>query len=191
MFWQPQRTSVISLMCTICIDLYRRSSSAIRRIVGSLIPTIDANFCNACPESFKISPFNDCESPRDAFFRVTLPRWHTGTFVELKLYILPQRHKQLISGIQKTELFPCWAPSAKAFDYIPHLVLTSRSFWKYDCLLKASGFFERQQQSLAETQYSRKFKLKFIRILATHLLYLYFCQFKKKSKKPWTIWSTF
>ena len=35
-------------------------------------------------------------------------------------------------------------------------------------LLKASGFLGRQQQLLAEAQYSRKFKLKFIRILVTH-----------------------
>jgi len=36
-------------------DLYRRSFSAIRRIVGSLTPTIDANFCNNCPGSSEIS----------------------------------------------------------------------------------------------------------------------------------------
>jgi len=59
-------------------DLYRRFSSAIRRIVGSLTPTIDADFRNDCPESSKISAwaFNDCGSPRVAFFRMTLSRWH-------------------------------------------------------------------------------------------------------------------
>jgi len=34
-------------------------------------------------------------------------------------------------------------------------------------LLEALGFFGRQQQSLAEAQYSGKFKLKFVRILVT------------------------
>jgi len=35
----------------------------------------------------RLSPFNDCGNPHGAFFRVTLPRWYTGTFVP---YILPQ-----------------------------------------------------------------------------------------------------
>jgi len=68
-------------------DLYvrcRRSSSTIRRIIGSLTPTIDANFHNDYRNQ-RSNPFNNCGDPRSAFFReeVTLPRWHTGTFVEL------------------------------------------------------------------------------------------------------------
>jgi len=95
----------------------------------------------------------------------------------LKPYILPQR---LISSIQRTELFPLlsaqredlrWSRPSIIFDYIPHLVSTSRPFWEYDCLLEAS-FLGRQQQPLAEAQYSGKFKLKFVRILVTHPVYI-------------------
>jgi len=90
----------------------------------------------------------------------------------------------LISGIQKTELFPLLNAQREGirwlrlFDYTPHLISTSRLFWKYNCLLEASDFL-RCQQSLAEAQYSGKFKLKFVRteILVTHPVYLVNCIF--------------
>ena len=93
----------------------------------------------------------------------------------IKPYILSQCHKRLISGIQKNELFRSWAPNAKAFDARGSSIILrtsiSQSFWEYDYLLEASGFLGRQQQLLAEAQYSEKFKLKFVRILVTHPIY--------------------
>jgi len=70
----------------------------------------------------------------------------------LKPYILPQRHKRLILGIQ-IELFPLLSVQPKGLrwlrliEYTLHLVSTSRPFWKYDCLLETSFS---NQQSLAE-----------------------------------------
>jgi len=72
--------------------------------------------------------------------------------------------------------FRCWAPSAKAFDdrgfsIILRIWFQHRSHLENDYLLKTSGFLGCQQQPLAEAQYSGKFKLKFVRILMTHLEY--------------------
>jgi len=56
----------------------------------------------------RLSSFNNCGGPRDAFFRVTLPRWHTRTF-ELWIvlsYIFCHNVNKLISGIQRIEIFP-------------------------------------------------------------------------------------
>jgi hypothetical protein len=39
--------------------------------------------CDSFPFFKEMYPFDDCVDPRGAFFRVTLPRWHTGTFVGL------------------------------------------------------------------------------------------------------------
>jgi len=47
-------------------------------------------------------------------------------------------------------------------------MLTPRPFWVYDCLLEASGLLNCQEWRLAEEQYRRKFKLKFVQILMTH-----------------------
>jgi len=78
--WQPQRTSVVSLICTICIKGPPRQF----RIVGSLTPTIDANFRNDCPRFIRNQRLSLSTTARIlAFFRVTLPRWHTRTFVRL------------------------------------------------------------------------------------------------------------
>ena len=44
----------------------------------------------------------------------------------------------------------------------------NRDHFENMTLLEASGFLGRQQQSLAEAQYSKKFKLKFVRILVSH-----------------------
>ena len=63
LFWQP-------LADDKCVRFVSKSSSAIRRIVGSLIPTIDANF-RRLPWIIRnqhLNPFNDCGDPRDAFF---------------------------------------------------------------------------------------------------------------------------
>jgi len=100
-------------------DLYRRSSSAfLRRIVGSLTPTIDANFHNDCPGSSEISdPFDHCRGLRGAFFRVTLPRWRTGTFVWLfwsTIFCHVINDWSQIS--KKPSYFRWWSSSAKAFD---------------------------------------------------------------------------
>jgi len=73
--------------CTVH-DLYRRSSSAIRRIASSLTSTIDTNYRNDCP-SFEVSAWVLSTTAgvlavveSGAFFRVTLPRWRTGTYVD-------------------------------------------------------------------------------------------------------------
>ena len=88
---------------------------AFRRIVGSLTPTIDANFRNHCPGSSEISAWALSMTARVlAFFRATLPSWNFHSTV-LKPYILPQCHKW--SRISKeSNYFRCWAPSAKTFD---------------------------------------------------------------------------
>jgi len=77
--WQHQICPIFNVY-----DLYRKSSSAIRRTVASLTPQsmlIFATIALGYPKS-RLSFFN-CESPCGAFFRVTLPRWHIGTFVGL------------------------------------------------------------------------------------------------------------
>jgi len=117
-----------------------------------------------------------------AFFRVTLPRWHTGTFVGLlKPYILSQCHKRLISGIQRTELFPLLNTQreglrwSRLFDYTPHLVSTAAilRIW-LRILLEAPGFFGTALSSTTTSggQYSGKFKLKFVLILMVHPIYV-------------------
>jgi len=52
--WQSQRASVVSLMCTICIEGPPWQFDA-RMLDVSLIPTIDANFRNDYPGSSEIS----------------------------------------------------------------------------------------------------------------------------------------
>jgi len=67
----------------------------------------------------RLSPFNDCGNPRGVFFRVILPCWHTGTFVDSKTIYFVYAHN-VINGYSRVfkepNYFRCWAPSAKAFD---------------------------------------------------------------------------
>jgi len=74
----------------------------------------------------------------------------------LKPYIFCQHHNDWSREFREPNLYSALS--------------TSRPFWEY--LLETSGFLERQQL-LAEA-YSRKFKLKFVRILITHPVYKYF-----------------
>jgi len=110
------------------------------------------------------------------FLAGILLRW-----IILKPYILPQHYNGWSQVSKELNYFRCWATSAKAFiecdsSIIVRTWFQSRPFWKYDCLLEASGFLGRQQLSLAKAQYSRKFKLKFIRILVTHPVFMYINQ---------------
>jgi len=80
----------------------------------------------------------------------SLVYWNLNWTV-LKPYILPQRHKRLILGIQKkTKLFSLLSAQredlrwSRLFDYTTHLVSTSRLFWEYD-RLEASDFLAHQQ----------------------------------------------
>jgi len=136
-------------------DLYRRSSSAFRCIVGSLTPTIDANFRNNCPGSSEISVW--ILSVTAGILAVCSFEWlFLADILEPSLdcskaiYFVTICHKRLISGIQRIELFPFWASSAKAFDNCgssiisPHLISTSWPFWEYDYLLEALGFLGQQ-----------------------------------------------
>ena len=145
--WQPQR------ICRI-FNMYDLSSSAIRRIVNSLIPIIDANFRNDCHPKSALEPFQRLQRSLRCILSSdssSLAYWNLRWTV-LKPYILSQRHKRLILGIQ-IELFPLLSVQSKGLrwlrliEYTLHLVSTSRPFWKYDCLLETSFS---NQQSLAE-----------------------------------------
>ena len=114
--WESRRATRLLILVaseSICrifnlYDLYQRFSSAIRRIVDSLTPTIDANFRNDCPGSSALKFFQRLRGSSRCVFSSdssSLTYWNFRWTV-LKQYILPQRHKRLISGIQRTELFP-------------------------------------------------------------------------------------
>jgi len=129
-----QNLTVSENICRIfnVYELYRRSSSAIQRIVDSLTPTIDANFHNDCPGSSEISlepfqqlrGFSRCVLSSDSS---SLAYWNQNLrWIVLKPYILSQCHKRLISSIQRTELFPLLSAQceglqwSRLFDYTPH-----------------------------------------------------------------------
>jgi len=148
-----------------------------RRIVGSLTPTIDANFRNDCPGSSKISldPFDYCKGPRGVFLRVTLPRWRTRTFVWLFWSTIFYHVINGWSRISKKSIyFRWWSSSAKAnncgsslyLQYILCLVATTiLSLWLFT---RSIRLIRSPKWHLAEAQYGRKFKLKFVWILMTH-----------------------
>ena len=157
-------------------DLYRRSSLAIRHIVGSLTSTIDANFRNDCSGSSEISAW--------AFQRI---QWSSRCVLSsdsssLAYWILELFESRIfchntINGwswvSKKSNYLSLLSLARKPLmiaalpNYIPiiHLVSISRllRIWLED--------FLGRQQSLAETQYSEK--LKIVRILVTHLIYIY------------------
>ena len=124
----------------------RRFSLAVRCIVGSLTPTIDANFRNDCSRSSEISAWalsTTAKGPRDALF---LCEWLFLADI-LKLSLDYSKAIYFVNVINGDLGYPS---SAKTFDdrgssIIPHLVSTSRLFWEYDCLLEASGFLRHQQ----------------------------------------------
>ena len=115
--WESRRTTRLVLAASENIyrifnvyDLYRKSSSAFGRIVGLLTLTIDANFRNDCPGSSEISTWallTMRESSRCVLLSdsSSLAYWKLRWTV-LKPYLLPKHHKRLISGIQRTVLFP-------------------------------------------------------------------------------------
>ena len=108
----------LSYLCV--YDLYRRSSSIIRRIVGSLTPIIDANFRNDAlghPKSAlelfqRLRGSSQCVLSSDSS---SLAHWNLRWIV-LKPYILPQRHKRSLVS-KESNYFRCSALSAKACDY--------------------------------------------------------------------------
>ena len=101
----------LSLMCTICIESPPRQLT--RRIVDSLTPQqsilIFATITLGHPKS-GLETFRGLDSLRGSSRCVlssdssSLAYWNLRWIV-LKPYILPQRHKRLISSIQKTKLF--------------------------------------------------------------------------------------
>ena len=74
-------------------------------------------------------------------------------------YILPQYHKQLISDIQRTELFPLLSTfDDHGFSIILRTWFQHRDYFEnMTVLLEVLDFLGRQQQPLAEAQYSGKF----------------------------------
>jgi len=98
-------------MCTIYIE---DPPQQFRCIVGSLTPTIDANFRNNCHGLSEISSFYDCGGPRGAFFRLFFAGILKPSLDCSKAIYFATSHKQLISSIQRTELFSLL--SANAFD---------------------------------------------------------------------------
>jgi len=93
--WQHQICPIFNVY-----DLYRKSSSAIRRTVASLTPTIDANFRNDCPGLSEIT-LELFQQLRESLRCVlssdssSLAYWNFRWTV-LKSYILSQRQKRLI-----------------------------------------------------------------------------------------------
>ena len=75
-----------------------------------------------------------------------LAYWNFRWFQNHIFCIRTQRHKRLLTGIQRTELFPLLSAQREGlrwlrlFDYTLYLISISRPFWEYDCLLEASGF---------------------------------------------------
>jgi len=71
--------------------------------------------------------------------------------------------------------FRWWSSSAKVFDNCGSSIIFSvwcRRRGHFECILETSDLLNRQEWRLAEAQYGRKFKLKFIRILMTHPVHL-------------------
>jgi len=114
-------------------------------IVGSLTPTIDANFRNNCHGLSEISVWALSMTAEvlavRSFDSSSLAYWNLRWTV-LKPYILPQVINSWSRVSKEPNYFRCWARmlSIWIFDYTPHLISTSWPFWEYDCLLKASGF---------------------------------------------------
>ena len=101
--WQPQRAS---LMCTICIEGPRQFDALLARLHQQsmlIFATIALGHPKSAFEPFqRLQRSSRCVLSSDSS---SLAYWNLRWTV-LKPYILPQRHKQWISGIQRTELFP-------------------------------------------------------------------------------------
>jgi len=70
----------LALMCMICIeDLPRQFDALLARLHPQLM-LIFATIVLDLPKS-TLGSFDHCRGPCGAFFRMTLPRWRTGTFV--------------------------------------------------------------------------------------------------------------
>jgi len=104
--WQLRREFVASLMCIICIkDLPRQFDALLARLHSQFIifATIVLDLPKSVLGSFRpLQGSSRCVLSSNSS---SLAYWNFHLIV-LKHYILPQRHKQLISDIQKTELFP-------------------------------------------------------------------------------------
>ena len=101
---QPQRAS---LMCTICIEGPPRQFDALLARLHQQSMLIFATIALGHPKS-AFEPFQRLQGSSRCVLSSdssSLAYWNLRWTV-LKPYILPQRHKQWISGIQRTELFP-------------------------------------------------------------------------------------
>ena len=127
--WQPQRAFVVSLRCMICIESSPQQFNALLARLHQQSTLIFATIALGHPkstlESFqRLRGFSRCVFLSDSF---SLTYWNLHWTV-LKLYILLQHHNRLISGIQRTELFPLLSVQreglrwSRLFDHIPHLV---------------------------------------------------------------------
>ena len=102
--WQLQRAS---LMCTICIESPPRQFDALLARLHQQSMLIFATIALGHPKS-AFEPFQRLQGSSRCVLSSdssSLAYWNLRWTV-LKPYILPQRHKQWISGIQRTELFP-------------------------------------------------------------------------------------
>ena len=128
---QPQRASVVSLMCTICTkDPPRQFDTMLTRLHQQsmlIFATIALDHPKSAFEPFQWLGYLRCVLSSNSS---SLAYWNLRWTI-LKPYILSQRHKWLISGIQRTELFPLLSAQreglrwSRLFDYILHLVSTS------------------------------------------------------------------
>jgi len=87
------RASVVSLMYTICIEGLPRQFDALLARLHQQSMLIFVTIALGHPKS-ALEPFQDCRGPRSAFFQINL----LESWTVLKPYILPQRHKRLISN---------------------------------------------------------------------------------------------
>jgi len=115
--WQFQRASVISLMCTICIEDPPREFDCWLVYINNWCKLTDA-FRKDCHPKSALEPFQRLRGSSQCVLSSdfsSLVYWNLRWTV-LKSYILPHRHKQLISDIQRTELFPLLSAQCEGFD---------------------------------------------------------------------------
>jgi len=126
--WQPQRTFVVSLMCTICIEGPPRQFDALLARLYQQSMLIFATIALSPKSALKLFQWRSlwCVLSSDSS---SLAYWNLRWTV-LKPYILSQCHKRLILGIQRTvdlrypkNYFCYWALSAKTFDDRSSIIL--------------------------------------------------------------------
>jgi len=115
-------------MCTICIESPSRQFDALARLHQQsmlIFATVALSYSKSALESFQwLRGFSWCVLSNDSFSPVY---WNLHWIV-LKSYILPQRHKRLISEYPKNQIIFVAEGSARRpsmianLRYTPHLV---------------------------------------------------------------------